>query len=327
VDTPSIGYTGAVFKTTISLPILILAMTSCSKKEDTKKEEPRPETKAPAVDAAAVAPAQPQIVKIEGMQTPESVLFDAEAGMYLVSNINGKPLDKDDNGFIARVSRMPGSKVVDEKWIDGAKDDVTLNGPKGMALLGDTLYVADIDTVRMFDRKTGAPKGEVKIDGGAFMNDLAAGDGVIYATDSGLDEKFQPGDAQAVYEIKDGKATALIKGKELGAPNGVTFRDGHLWVVTFASGELYEVKDGKREAIEKLPKGALDGIEILADGRFLVTSWEGQTVFHGKPGSWTAGPPVKSPADLGVDADNALMLIPLFEENRVELHELPRVAP
>jgi outer membrane protein assembly factor BamB len=222
---------------------------------------------------------------------------------------------------------MPGSKVVDAKWIDGAKDDVTLNAPKGMALLGDTLYVADIDAVRMFDRKTGAPKGEVKIDGAAFLNDLAAGDGVIYATDSGLDAKFQPGDAQAVYEIKDGKATALIKGKELGAPNGVAFHDGVLWVNTFASGELYQVKDGKREAIEKLPKGALDGLEILADGRFLVTSWEGQTVFHGKPGSWTAGPTLKSPADLGVDEANALMLVPLFEENRVELHELPRVAP
>jgi sugar lactone lactonase YvrE len=327
VDARSIGYTRVVFKTTISLPILILALASCSKKEDTKKEEPKPEPPKVALDAQAAAPAQPQIIKIEGMQTPESILFDADAGMYLVSNINGKPTDKDDNGFIARVSKMPGSKVVDEKWIDGAKDDVTLNAPKGMALLGDTLYVADIDAIRMFDRKTGAPKGEVAIKGAAFLNDLAAGDGVIYATDSGLDANFQPGDAQAVYEIKDGKAKALIKGKELGAPNGVAFRDGVLWVNTFVSGELYQVKDGKREAVEKLPKGALDGLEILSDGRFLVTSWEGQTVFHGKPGSWTAGPTIKSPADLGVDEANALMLVPLFEENRIELHELPRVAP
>src|SRR5438045_3022837 len=32
---------------------------------------------------------------LEGFQTPESVLFDADADLYLVSNINGQPLDVD----------------------------------------------------------------------------------------------------------------------------------------------------------------------------------------------------------------------------------------
>src|SRR5262245_10177215 len=64
-------------------------------------------------------------VEIPGFQTPESVLYDADNDVYLVSNINGKPLDADDNGFISKVS--PDGKITELKWIDGAKDNVKLD--------------------------------------------------------------------------------------------------------------------------------------------------------------------------------------------------------
>ena len=76
--------------------------------------------------------------------------------MYLVANINGGPSDKDGNGFISRIS--PEGEVIALKWIDGAAESVTpftLNAPKGMALTGDRLFVADIDVVRVFDRERG----------------------------------------------------------------------------------------------------------------------------------------------------------------------------
>ena len=125
---------------------------------------------------------------VTGFKTPESVLYDAEADVYLVSNINGDPFGTDDNGFIAKVTAD--GKM--ETWIDGAKEDVKLDAPKGMALLGDTLYVADITTVRMFDRKSGAAKGEVAIKGATFLNDLAAGTDAVYVSDSGLGAGFKP---------------------------------------------------------------------------------------------------------------------------------------
>ena len=40
----------------------------------------------------------------EGISTPESVLYDAAADRYLVSNINGKPVDADNNGYITEIS-------------------------------------------------------------------------------------------------------------------------------------------------------------------------------------------------------------------------------
>src|SRR3954471_24229449 len=38
-----------------------------------------------------------------GMKTPESVRYDPGQDVYFVSNINGNPSVKDNNGFIARV--------------------------------------------------------------------------------------------------------------------------------------------------------------------------------------------------------------------------------
>ena len=47
----------------------------------------------------------------------------------------------DGNGFISRL--RPDGTVLTLKWIDGNKEGVTLNAPKGMALHGDRLYVTE----------------------------------------------------------------------------------------------------------------------------------------------------------------------------------------
>ena len=79
---------------------------------------------------AAAAPvlgagtAMPRTIEGVGFQTPESVLYDARADVYLVSNINGNPTGVDGNGFISRVT--PSGRVT-VKWIDGAAPGVTLN--------------------------------------------------------------------------------------------------------------------------------------------------------------------------------------------------------
>ena len=46
------------------------------------------------------------------------------------------------------------------------------NAPKGLGVSGNLLYVADLTFVRMFDRKTGAPKGKIAIPGATFLNDV-----------------------------------------------------------------------------------------------------------------------------------------------------------
>lgn len=307
-------------RTLLIATLMLSLVPACKKDKAAKKQPDKPDRTAGVKDQEPPPePARPEVVKLDGFQTPESILYDQGNDVYLVSNINGTPFDKDDNGFIARVSPAPESKV-DATFIDGKQEKITLNAPKGMAIWSGTLYVADIDTVRMFDVNTGAAKGEVKLPGATFANDVTAHDGVIYVSDSAADKEFKPGKTQAVWAIKDGKAKKLASGPELGGPNGVLAQGDDLWVVSI-SGELYKLTpDGKRDAVEKMPGAFLDGIFADKDGTLHVASWEKKTIFTGKPGSWTRNGEFSSPADIGQDPKRGLTLIPVFLENRIEIH-------
>jgi hypothetical protein len=295
---------------------------------------PAPTPVASAEPAPAPAPAPPPepvkatpVVTIKGFATPESVLYDAKADDYIVTNVNGYPNAADNNGFISRVS--PDGTKVELKWIEAGKKGVKLDGPKGSAIVGTTLYVADISRLREFDATSGKPKGEIPLVGATFANDVAAGpDGKVYVSDSGIkidDKGVTPTGTDAVYVVEKGKAKVLAKGDELGHPNGLLWANDKLWVVTFGSGELYSLdKAGKKGDAQKLPKGSLDGIIAVGDSIF-VSSWEAQGVYKGKPGGdWAfvlAG--LKAPADIGFDSKRSLILVPRFQDDIVEAYAVP----
>lgn len=250
---------------------------------------------------------------------------DPAADIYLVSNINGNPTGADDNGFISRVT--PAGQVQTLKWIDGASASVTLNAPKGMAIAGDTLYVADITVVRMFDRTTGQAKGAVTIPGAAFLNDVAAGpDGSVYVTDTGVNPDFSPNGKDAVYRIKDGALSTVAKSTTLKNPNGITMLpNGRLFVVTFTQdGVTYELSTaGAQSQMRNLPQGQLDGVEAISGQVLLVSSWAAGAVYRVTgAAAEVVVPNVPSPADIGYDRGRDRVLIPLFQGNQVKIQPL-----
>ena len=273
-------------------------------------------------------PVQRITVADTGFRTPESVLYDETADAYIVSNINGSPLDKDDNGFLSRLA--PDGTVMALKWIDGAAPDVTLNAPKGMAIKGDTLFVADIDALRLFHRVSGAALGSRTVPGATFLNDVAVGpDGTVYVTDSGLQagtQGFAPSGSDAIYRFDaSGKPAAVARDTTLGRPNGLLADTTGLTVVTFGSGEIFrlDVTSGAKTALPKPPQGSLDGVVRSADGSLLVSSWDGRAIYRLAAGVWTvAVDSVEAPADIGYDGKRARVLIPLFTTNRVVLQPL-----
>lgn len=278
------------------------------------------ETAAP--DSAAEAPEGPMTIANVGFSTPESVLHATEEDLYLVSNINGAPTDADGNGFISRVS--PAGEVLELKWIDGATEGVTLNAPKGMAIVDGLLHVADIDCLRMFQMATGAPAGEVCIDGATFLNDVAPhpdGTGVLL-TDSGLDASFSPTGVDALYHVADGSYGPVLMSPELGGPNGVASGGGTTLVVTFSSGQIYRVTgENEYEEVLAVEGGQFDGVEILADGRVLVSNWATSCIHI----LTTTGelecamPDLEAPADIGLDRTRGHVLVPLFNANEVRI--------
>lgn len=277
-----------------------------------------------ALTAQAAAPSKAAIdVANAGLKTPESMLHDEGADVYLVSNINGGPSDKDNNGFISRVS--PDGTVASLKWIEGGQKGVTLHAPKGMGVDGDTLYVSDIDCVRRFNRTSGAPTGETCVAGATFLNDLAAGsDGTVYVTDTGI--RFdasgaKPTGTDAVYRIARGQApAAIIKTADLQRPNGIVSTADGLLVVPFGGSEIFHIDaKGARHVTVKLPAGQLDGLVRLADGTLLISSWEGKVVYELRKGGQAKAivQNVSSPADIGYDVKRKRVLVPVFTEDRL----------
>lgn len=237
-----------------------------------------------------------------------------------MSNINGGSAEADGNGFISKL--RPDGTVIALKWLDGNKDGVTLNAPKGMAVAGGVLFVADLSQVQIFSLPDGEQKASIDIKGSIFLNGVTAGtDGSVYVTDSGFAGGMEPTGTDAVYQVwPDGKYKVIVQDKEMGHPNGIWYDKDRLIVNTLGSGELFSIDfAGQRTSLLKPPTGGLDGLVRLDDGRLIVSSWAGSAIYAlGKDGEFTVlVNDLVSPADLGVDTKRHRLLVPLFKEDKV----------
>lgn len=280
---------------------------------------------------APPAPAGPtRVTTVQGFLGPESVLYDSAQDVYFVSNINGNATARDDNGFISRL--MPDGAVANLKFVEGGKDGTTLNAPKGMALAGDTLWVADIDVARAFDAKTGASLDSVAVPDAVFLKDVTTTpNGAIYLTDTGirfddLGNVLHPG-PDRLYRIgPDRSVTVAARGDTLGWPNGIALDapGKRLVIVQYGGKAVLAWKPGdKAPAVIAHGPGAFDGV-VVARGRILVSSWSDSTV-----SAYESGQEVKlitgvpSPGDIGYDAKRNRILVPVVTGARVEIWQLP----
>jgi hypothetical protein len=275
---------------------------------------------ADTTSAADTAPLSAAIAHtVDSLEAPEAARFDPTLGVYFVANINGDPLGKDGNGYISRITRD--GQVDSLKFIAGGRGGVTLNAPKGMAIAGDTLWVADIDAVRAFDKRSGKPITTVSLAKEAkFLNDAAVGpDGAIYFTDTGTNR---------VFRVADGKATVALEFKDLQGPNGIAWDSAasKFVIVSFQGKSIHRWAPGDSvPTVVVEGPGQMDGIETLGEGRFVVSTWTDSSLFvleGDKITRLVGGLP--SPADLAFDAGGGRIAVPLLMENRVEFVDLKR---
>ncbi|VFR57280.1 periplasmic ATP/GTP-binding protein [plant metagenome] len=258
-----------------------------------------------------------------GLASPESVVHDTVDDVYYVSNINGGIADKDGNGFISRVA--PDGSVLALKWADGANDGTTLHAPKGLAIAGRTLYVADIDTVRLFDLATGKPQGEVPIPGATFLNGLAAlPSGEVVGTESALlvdGTTVTPTKKDFIYRIGTDRRVAVVaQTPELNQPNGIAvLASGQFLVSTRGAAEVYELTPGgEKRNVRTLPGTIVDGVGLAPDGRIFASSWETSEVYTVTPDGQVSTPFGKlavPAADFHFDLQRGRILLPLLRAN------------
>ncbi len=279
---------------------------------------------------ASGGPATPAGVT-QGLQTPEAVRYDPDQDVFFISNINGHPARKDNNGWIGRVSAGdPGRATV---FVAGGQDGVFLHAPKGMAIQGDTLWVADIDILRGFDKHTGRFVAAVGFwsKNVAFLNDVVlGGDGALYLTDTGISfdaaGEMKPAlGGPRIYRLAGRAMTEEANGDLLAGPNGIAFDSANTRFILapFGGKAVQTWRPGALPEPLATGPGMYDGVEIV-NGRIYVTSWADSAVHVLENG--TLRPFIRNvaaPADLGVDTKRGVLAVPRFNDGRVEYYKLP----
>ena len=284
-------------------------------------------------DAPPPTTSQPELVgTVSGFETPESVRFDGARGFFYVSNVTGNPGHKDNNGYISRV-RVDGT-MDSLKFIAGGLNGVTLHSPKGMYLLGDTLWVADIDAIRVFNVVSGAALATVELapNGAVFLNDVTrAPDGTLYVSDT----RFVFGDSgvthrspDRVYRVGPDRAVSVaVEGDTLGRPNGVFWdTDGQrLIIAALGPPRIFEWKPGDTAPrLVAAGPGGYDGIESLGGGRFLLSAQDDSSISVLENGTVTrVVGNIVAPGDIGWDPAGRRVFVPLLEANQVVIWRLP----
>jgi outer membrane protein assembly factor BamB len=277
---------------------------------------------ATAVGASAVA--EPTVVwETDGLKTPESARPDLGGEFAYVSNVNGKPNEKDGNGFISKVSLKDG-KIITLEWATG------LDAPKGMGQFGDRLYVSDIDQLVEIDTKTGEILKRYEAAGAKFLNDIAVDpSGRVYVTDMLTDK---------IWRLSEGEFEVFIDSADLRNPNGLYLQDGDLIVAAWGKmtgdgfntdvpGNLLKVSIADK-SIQNLgdgtPVGNLDGLVRLQDGTYLASDWMAGGVFK-IDSSGKAEKIIElgqGSADIEYAAADKLLLVPMMNDDKLVAYKL-----
>ncbi len=264
--------------------------------------------------------------------SPSAVIHDPVRDVYWVSNTNSGATDRAGRGFISRLDPEGGLSTLN--FIDSRGTDVMLNSPRGLAVAGDTLFVADISAIRKFSAVDGAALGSIEIPGARFLSDVAASaDGTLYAVDVGGDPNMAEVPEErtdAVYQIaSSGEVTTVARRADLGGPFALIADETGLWITCTSSADLVllipgagdgNAPDAGRLELPNTPQG----LAAMPDGTLLISSISEGVVYRG----FRDGPfapivgDLESPADLGYDAKRKRLLIPLFSGHALAIFEL-----
>jgi len=256
--------------------------------------------------------------QISGMKTPESIIVDPKTGYYYISNINGHPLKKNNNGFISKVG--PDGKLIDLHFISGGKNGAVLNAPKGLTLFENHLYVADIDNVRRFDKTTGKFLGSVDLSllNAKFLNGITTDNkNRIYISDTLGNFLFW------IEPKRNFSVGILAQGLALGRPNGLVYEEAYkrLLIAAWKTGKIMSVdQNGKiLQVFRKKGLKDLDGIDLDAEGNIIFSSFSGGTIFklknYEKLELIKRG--IQTPAGISVHKTKKQVLVPSFDGNQI----------
>ena len=244
------------------------------------------------------------------LSIPESVTYDKSKDVIYVSNVNSIKSSNpwiNNGGFISKLDKNGNILVL--KWATG------LQAPKGIDLLKNSLFVADLNQVVQIDTVSGkilkkfkAPKGIDR------LNDIACDnrEQICFVSDS---------KTKKIFEVsKDGKFRLIYRreNSKKAEQNGL-FVDGDNLIMQGRVGELkaLNLKSKKIKIITKDLDIPIDGLTKYGDN-YIVSSWSGGIYLINKNGEVEKifGDDFNT-ADIFYSKDLNLLLVPDFAHNIV----------
>jgi DNA-binding beta-propeller fold protein YncE len=269
------------------------------------------------------------------LKNPESVAYAAQQNVLFISNVNGKPDQKDQNGFISKVSPSNGN-IIELNWVTG------LNAPKGIAVSNDgtKLYVSDITDLVEIDIASGKIVKRFNAQGSAFLNDVVGDNqGNIYVSDTGTNTIYKL-DTNFGNSTSSSSLQAWLQSPQLNGPNGLLVDNNQNKLIVVSLGPLskpgggIEVVDLKNKTISSLgkegstsPLGGLDGIESnAAETQYYVTDNPAGKVYtvnaDGTGYVTLIDLHTQGAADLGAIPGQSTIIIPLMQDNKLIAYKL-----
>lgn len=272
-------------------------------------------------------------ITVTDLQTPYSFVSSQSGKEYFISSVNGEPEAADNNGFITKLDAN--GKILNLKFIQGGTGGVTLHAPKGMALVGQTLYVADLDHLRAFDITSGKSVAAIPLPGGTGPNHTSLtdvtfdGTSVLYCSDQHANRIYR-------IEVPSQKVSIFVEDQALAGPAGLAVhpKSGRLIAVSWEKGKIFEIApDG---TISELFSNGffsgrftnLRGVDFDRWGNMYVSDFTRGKVWRM---TWdkrfqVIAEYLPSPGDLGIDRINNLILVPYELAHAAEMNglEAPR---
>jgi gluconolactonase len=290
--------------------IVSMSLMGCKDKETTRR--------------GSDVPSSIELTKVTGLKSPESVVQASDGKIY-VSEIN--VFGQDGDGQISVIEN--GQLRV---FADGLDD------PKGLVIIGDSLYVADKTQILKMNLAD-ATQREIFVPARAFpkkpqfLNDLEADpQGNLYVSDSG--DILGSGKGGAIYKINAvGQVTTLMDGADhalVMSPNGLLADDigKFLLFVDFSSGVLYSLNTETAEltSIEE-GFGGGDGLAHHSSGTIYVSDWKNGKIFSISVAGdvTTIGPQYQAAADIALTKDERYLMVPDMKAGELDFIDLTSV--
>ncbi|MCS4533294.1 SMP-30/gluconolactonase/LRE family protein [Neisseria montereyensis] len=249
-----------------------------------------------------------------GFAHPESVAYDTKRDNFYVTNNDGGPMAQDGKAYISRLGKN--GELLERSWVRG------LNAPKGIAQYEDSLYIADIQQLRVVDIPTGKVTQTITAEDSKMLNDVSVDEqGNVYVSDVV---------GGGIFRLQGQTLAKWVESDAFSHPNGLFVDGNRLLVVNWGEGMredfstdtlggIYAV-DIATKKVEPLPGaqqiGNLDGITKIRGNIIVSDMLAGKIMQYSNGQTKLLFDSGKGSADIASYGDN--LLVPVMPEGKID---------